>query len=210
MEFPCLFCQLEVYDTDMAICCDSCGEWSHISCETGIDIPSYQAMMRGEKLLWSCLVCRTNAEELRPSNLAALRPIREIIEDDIVIQLESPRVEILSPLTYRQISSGTSRKGDLLSDSRGHSYVRNVDNRRAAIRWKCIHKNRPVLCKAEIVEDGHSYIRTPIGRAHDHICDADPLKVKYVEMRTRVLERGVKDHYLSAASIIDDELINDG
>ena len=66
-----------------------------------------------------------------------------------------------------------------------------------------------MLCKAGIVEDGNSYIRTPIGRAHDHICDADPLKVKYVEMRTRVLER-VKDHYLSAASIIDDKLFNAG
>ena len=118
----------------MAICCDSYSKWSHISCETGIDIPSYQAMMRGEPLLWPCLICRTNAEELRPSNMVALYPIRQIIEYDIIIPLALPRIEILSPLTYRKISSGTSRKGDLLSDSRGYSYVRNVENRRATIR----------------------------------------------------------------------------
>ena len=209
MEYLCLYCSIEVRDDDMAVSCDSCNEWCHITCDTGISEEDYQAMVGGQAIIWSCLVCRTNAVEVRASNLSPLVPIRIIQEEDIEVELPDVEVQDIIDLTYELVASGNQRKGDLLTDSRGYTYTKKVDNRSSTVHWKCTHKNRPLLCKAGVVERNDGYVRTPCGNAHEHVCLPDLTKVKFVKMRTSLLERGSKEQHTSASVLIDDQLLVD-
>ena len=101
MNYPCLYCSLEVRNIDLAISCDSCREWCHLHCETGITEEQYQAMVQGAILQWSCLVCRTNEQSYSSSDFDRLEPIVTIQEDD---QIFAEAVEEIeegdSPVTY--------------------------------------------------------------------------------------------------------------
>ena len=79
----------------------------------------------------------------------------------------------------------------------------------STVHWKCKHKNKLLLCKAGIVDRNNGYVRTPSGNSHEHVCQPDLTKVKLVKMRTRLLNRGLKEQLTSASILIDDKLLED-
>ena len=205
MPISCLYCFNEIYAHQSAISCNTCLEFCHISCDTGI---SDEAFVEGN-IIWACLVCRTNSEEIRASHLSPLEPLRVIQEDALEVEDTRQHNHIPTTLSYQIIISGNQRKGELLLDNRGYSYSKKIDSRYTTVYWKCTHKNHPTLCKAGVFESGTSYTPTPIGNPHVHICQPDTTKANFSNMRTQLFERSLKENYTSASVLIDDALLAD-
>ena len=67
MDFSCIICELDISNSDIAIDCDECHRWNHLSCGTGISLLEYREMMNGNlNLGWKCRNC--NIINSRPSS----------------------------------------------------------------------------------------------------------------------------------------------
>ena len=55
-DYPCGCCGSEVLDTDMAIECDNCCNWFHISCQ-GIGDNTYHSLTLESSFSWICSIC---------------------------------------------------------------------------------------------------------------------------------------------------------
>ena len=63
MSFPCILCNTEVSDADIAIDCDVCHRWNHIACGTGVSIVTYRNMMNFNHVInWKCPECEDRVE----------------------------------------------------------------------------------------------------------------------------------------------------
>ena len=65
-DYPCGTCGSEVLDTNMAIVCDNCCNWFHVSCQ-GIGESTYHSLSLETSFSWTCLIC---FERLSPNFIA--------------------------------------------------------------------------------------------------------------------------------------------
>ena len=104
----CQQCSKPVQDRHQAVSCDSCGEWQHRGCDTGITKYNYQNMKRGDlELPFTCTVCKRNESSMETIEIGGISELHlaipvmeamrlsiaeEIIHEGMTIQAE----EVLS------------------------------------------------------------------------------------------------------------------
>ncbi|KAL4234523.1 hypothetical protein ACF0H5_006166 [Mactra antiquata] len=65
MEYPCIKCKQQVRPRQHAISCDSCGQWQHRKCDTGIPVHVYQSAVRQAiEIVFKCEPCSMKSEPL--------------------------------------------------------------------------------------------------------------------------------------------------
>jgi len=69
----CQKCSKPVHDRHQAVSCDSCGEWQHRGCDTGITKYQYQKMRKGGiELPFTCTVCKRNESLMETSEIGGI------------------------------------------------------------------------------------------------------------------------------------------
>ena len=190
MTFVCVYCSIECRRGDRTLTCYLCGRWSHVLCVTGTSEDMYRAMADGRVISWSCRACPTNHVEVPALNLTSHVPVRidEQEEADVdVVGVSDDDEEV----TYELVKGGTQRNCDLLTDSRGHMYLRQTRKRtHHAVHWKCRFSKKTKICNASVVECDTGYNRVPVRHAFKHTCQPDFEKVKVAKMRNPEVKRG--------------------
>ena len=65
--YPCIKCKQEVRPRQEALLCDSCDEWQHRTCNSGITRNQYcQAVKDGADIKWQCTPCRLRQDSTTP------------------------------------------------------------------------------------------------------------------------------------------------
>ena len=64
-DYPCSVCGLNVLDDVKAVCCDSCDQWVHVSCDPSLSDSLYDEMVQqSSEDVWYCSVCVNNDSQL--------------------------------------------------------------------------------------------------------------------------------------------------
>ena len=59
VEYPCILCKRPVRPRQQAVECDTCHQWQHRTCDTGITQATYrEACRRKEGITWQCQPCQ--------------------------------------------------------------------------------------------------------------------------------------------------------
>ena len=103
MSFPCILCNIEVSDADIAIHYDVCHRWNHLACGTGVSLSSYRNMMNLDEVInWKYPECEDNVVL---GDISQAGDISEI-EATLLIQ-EEIRID-----EFKIISGGNLKGGD--------------------------------------------------------------------------------------------------
>jgi len=80
-KYPCIVCTRSVRSNSLAVCCDICDKWCHISCGTAISREDYITLVeKADNFAWTCTKCTQyddNSEAPSLSSDMLMSDIRE-------------------------------------------------------------------------------------------------------------------------------------